>query len=302
MIRRRLTSASLLLWAKTRPRVGQLVYTFGGLGDELLLTAIAREARRLGRPLAVMTRRPEVWEGNPDPTHVLPGDDRWFLAAQRGWVRTTITHAGYQSGQREHIAEQMARHLGIRLPADWRPVLYWPEATAARREDYVVVQNSCRGALYAAETKEWPQSHWTELVSGLTRTHRVVHLGTPADPHLPGVEDLRGKTTLRDAVGMLAKARLFVGLESGTMHLAAAAGTPSVIILGGRTLPGQTTYPHHRLVAHDPGCAGCWLNQGCPNGRACLTEIPVSRVLTEVAESLGKPSRMSLAEIARTNR
>ena len=270
------------IWAMARQsrRIGPLFYANGGIGDELMLTAIARQARLEHRPLHVITELPALWEGNPDPASLETGVERWFYAQRRGWLKTKITHLAYQNGQNRHIADQMAEHLGLTLPAGWRPVLH-VEKAPRRDPRLVVVQNSCSGARYSATTKEWPQSSWRELVRRLAGRSWIVQIGSPSDPPLDAAEDLRGRTTLREAATLLSGAASFVGLESGLQHVAAAMHTPSVIIYGGRSRPCETGYPFNHNITRSPACAGCGLNTGCPHGMLCM-EIPVEEVAAAV--------------------
>lgn len=273
------------LWAMSRPRVPRLVYTNGGLGDELMLTAIAHTARAAGQPLHVLTNLPEVWQGNADAGSVQTDVERWFYAQRRGWIDSEIVHLGYESTRAgRHIAQQMADHLGLLLPPAWRPVLPAARPATARHPRRIVIQNSCRGARYAATTKEWAQAHWLTLCARLAG-YELVQLGSVHDPALPVTTDLRGKTTLIGAAEMLASAACFVGLESGLMHVAAAMHTPAVIVHGGRTAPTQTGYPFHRHITRQPPCAGCALNTGCPHDLVCLA-IPPEEVLDAVQQSL----------------
>ncbi len=275
------------VWAFSRPRVPRLVYANGGLGDELMLTAVARAARRSGQPLHILTNRPDCWEGNADPLSVQIGVDRWFYAQNRGWLAADIVHAAYANGTGRHVADQMAEKAGVSLPTDWRPVL--PRAGPGQRDPRrLILQNSCRGARYAATTKEWPADRWAELAGRLARDFSLVQLGTPQDPPIPGAHDLRGRTTLREAAARIADAAALVGLESGLMHVAAAVGTPAVIIYGGRSRPHETGYPCHRNLTRSPPCAGCGLNDGCPHGIMCM-DIPVAEVEQAVRETCGRP-------------
>lgn len=270
-------------WAFTRPRIARLVYANGGLGDELLLTVVTRAARDAGTPLHVLSNQPDVWRDNPDPLSVQVGVDRWFYARRRGWLNTEIVHLAYQSGNGRHVAAQMAERAGIGLPPEWRPILIVrpPPQDHPRR---LVLQNSCRGARYAAETKEWPQERWHDLARRLGSDFELVQVGTSADPPLPGARDLRARTTLREVAELMMGAAAFVGLESGLMHVAAAVRTPAVIIYGGRTRPAETGYPFHRNLTRSPACAGCGLNTGCPHAVMCM-DIPVEEVEQAVRET-----------------
>ncbi len=258
-----------------------------------MLTAVVAAARRARRPISVLATYPELWAGNTDPATIEFSLPRWIYAVRRGWIRTEVVHLSYENGIHRHLAEQMASRLNLSLTSTWRPTL--PSVHESSRDpSLIVVQNSCRGARYRAETKEWAQEKWRELVRRLAGAFRLVQLGTSLDPLLPEVEDQRSRTTLLGAAALLARARLFVGLESGLMHIAAATRTPAVIIYGGRSRPHETGYPFNRNITREPFCAGCGLNEGCPHNVICL-DIPVSEVeesvramLQETATTSGK--------------
>jgi len=100
----------------------------------------------------------------------------------------------------------------------------------------------------SAPFKEWPPERFADLARALTRADgalpgaRVVLFGGPGDEAtaravaagLEGVEtlDLTGQLDLVAAAAILKRARLFVGNDSGLMHLAAAAGAPTLGLFG----------------------------------------------------------------------
>ncbi len=57
-------------------------------------------------------------------------------------------------------------------------------------------------------------------------------MAAPVLAALPDAIDLAGRLTLPEAAACLARCRLFVGNDSGLMHLAAAAGTPTLGLFG----------------------------------------------------------------------
>ncbi len=276
------------IWTISRPKLPRLFYANGGIGDELLLTAIAHRARELNAPLPILTNLPELWRGNPDPATLQTNVDRWHYAKQRAWISTEIIHLPYRNGTLRHIADQMADHLDLSLPADWRPrlILHKPQK---KNPKLVVLQNSCRGARYASDTKEWAIDRWLDLVQRIAPDFALVQLGTIMDPLLPGARDLRGQTTIIQAAELIAGAALFVGLESGLMHVAAAVETPAVIIYGGRSRPVETGYPFNTNLTRSPECAGCGLNTGCPHDLICL-DIPVDEVEQTVRDRMNSQS------------
>lgn len=101
--------------------------------------------------------------------------------------------------------------------------------------------------------------------------------------------DLTARTTLRESYGLLARARVAIGPDSGPMHLAAAAGTP-VVSLWGATTPARSAPFGSQdlvLVGRVP-CAPCYLRR-CPIGRQCMRDITVARVMAQVDRALAKP-------------
>jgi hypothetical protein len=281
------------LWAASRPRLPKLYYTNGGIGDELMLTAVARAARAAGRPIPILASYPDLWRNNSDPATLQTSVERWHYAQRRGWIRTELVHLAYRTGAPGHIGEQMAAVAGVVLPRGWRPILPVTPA-ASRRPRLVVVQNSCRGARYAATTKEWPQERWRELALRLSRDCELVQIGSPQDPRLEAARDLRGQTTLLGAASLLAEAALFIGLESGLQHVAAAMETKSVIIYGGRSRPSETGYPFNHNLTRSPSCVGCGLNNDCPYGVMCM-DIPVEDVEAAARAALAGASPNSHA-------
>ena len=101
---------------------------------------------------------------------------------------------------------------------------------------------------------------------------------------------------LRLSAALLARCRLFVGNDSGPMHLAAALGVPTIGIFG----PGRTTNTAPvggrgpvRLISRDYPCAPCRqaFFEECPpapSGKPfCLEEIATQEVAAVALELLG---------------
>lgn len=98
--------------------------------------------------------------------------------------------------------------------------------------------------------------------------------------------DLTARTSLRESYGVLARARVAIGPDSGPMHLAAAAGTPVVSLWGATTPARSAPYGSHDLVlVGRVACAPCYLRR-CPIGRQCMQDLTVERVMAQVARAL----------------
>jgi ADP-heptose:LPS heptosyltransferase len=94
--------------------------------------------------------------------------------------------------------------------------------------------------------REWPRDRFLDLATWLTRTYGATVLFAGATPFVTsaddvpaGVLDWGGTTSLLEAAALLQRARLFVGLDSGMAHLAAAMGAPTVVLFG-PTRPEET--------------------------------------------------------------
>ena len=110
---------------------------------------------------------------------------------------------------------------------------------------------------------------------------------------LAATVDLSGQLSLKELAALTAQARLFVGVDSAPMHIAAAMGTPVVAIFGPSGDRewgpwGEVGKNPHRVVASmTHPCRPCGL-AGCNDSKVsdCLTTLPVSQVLAACEELL----------------
>lgn len=95
--------------------------------------------------------------------------------------------------------------------------------------------------------------------------------------------DFVGKTRLLQLAALLERCHLLVTNDTGTMHLAAAVGTP-VVALFGSTPPGMTGPwgSNHQVISKDVDCSPC-MKRTCPTNHRCMDLITVEEV-EEVVE------------------
>ena len=112
------------------------------------------------------------------------------------------------------------------------------------------------GAAPHRPEKRWPAERFGELARQLQgRGLRPVVVGAGADRKLaaviqgacPETLDLTGHTSLLDLGGLLARAALAVGNDTGPMHLAAAVGCPCLVLFSGASDPVLTA-PRGRVT------------------------------------------------------
>ncbi|MGE4480370.1 glycosyltransferase family 9 protein [Acidocella sp.] len=102
-------------------------------------------------------------------------------------------------------------------------------------------------------------------------------LAAPVLEALPDAIDLVGRLSLPQAAACLRRARLFVGNDSGLMHLAAAAGTPTLGLFGRSKASEYAPAGLRTAIAVAPG----------PEGEAPMQGLGVATVATAAFELLG---------------
>jgi ADP-heptose:LPS heptosyltransferase len=143
--------------------------------------------------------------------------------------------------------------------------------------------------------KQWPAERFAELANRIAKTYdtRILICGAPSDRETQElvtskvsapVVHLAGKTDLLQLAAVLKQSALYIGNDTGPLHLAAAVGTPTLCILGGGHF--GRFYPYgdqrmHRAVFHELECFHC--NWACPYEVSyCIHEITVDEVWQSV--------------------
>lgn len=307
-------------WVRLVRRYGLphiLLYFYGGIGDQLLCSAVARELqRRRPQRLWFFTQAPELFADNPDFAAVLPlepapapdtpGGQRalQFDLSLVPWARLSgatvhrTFYQGYVDGEDrdmplvEPCIAALCRRVGLTGEITLRPYLggEFPRPAPSTRPR-IALQSSCLTARYPIANKQWPVERMAEVAHALVGEADLVQLGSEHDPLLPGVVDRRGCGLLA-AARELSACHLFVGLVGFLMHLARAVDCPSVIVYGGREPPEITGYSCNANLAERPPCAPCWQYSRCDHERRCLTAISAAQVIDAVrAKLIALPSR-----------
>ena len=100
-----------------------------------------------------------------------------------------------------------------------------------------------------------------------------------------------GVLGVRAAAHALSRCVLYIGNDSGTMHLAASAGVRCVVPFSARDFPGKW-HPFgegHAILRAWVSCEGCQL-EACPHDNKCLRLISATNAYVKCREILGSPS------------
>jgi ADP-heptose:LPS heptosyltransferase len=203
-----------------------------------------------------------------------------------------------------HFSSKLEQFLRF---ADWlelppAPVSFGLQLTAAEQQHVDALLNGSRTPFVAAfvgsscESRLWFVERTAAAVDALAaRGMATVLVGGPGDVEYAaavaraahaGVTNLAGRTSLRDLIGIFARASAAFGPDSGPMHIAAAAGTPVVSLWGATSAARSAPWGNTDgvLVGVAP-CSPCYLKR-CPIGRVCMESISVDAVVAAVAAHL----------------
>jgi ADP-heptose:LPS heptosyltransferase len=105
----------------------------------------------------------------------------------------------------------------------------------------------------------------------------------------PGAQDLCGRTSVAGLVALIRRATICATNDSGSMHVAAAVGTPAVSVFGptNPTWIGPYGRPH-TVVRADVSCAPCYLRRlsQCPEGHRCMRDVTAAMVIERIERVL----------------
>jgi heptosyltransferase-2 len=152
------------------------------------------------------------------------------------------------------------------------------------------------GAAYGS-AKCWLPERYAELADRLITAYNadVILFGAPQESEMAAriaagmrgrAINLVGATNTTELSAHLANCGLFVGNDSGAMHVAAAVGLPVVGIFGPTDPQGTSPVtPSFTPVRQPVSCSPCFL-RNCPIDHRCMTRITVDEVFAAASPSL----------------
>ncbi|HMH18019.1 MAG TPA: putative lipopolysaccharide heptosyltransferase III [Burkholderiales bacterium] len=243
-------------------------------------------ARSLGARYAVapnFSRKPRLWKKSFSHLFPLPPHAR---------------------RHRVDINLDALRRIGIQPGEDERRLLLVPGEDAERSVEALLAGQRLAAREFIHfhpgsrwQFKCWPPERAAALVDTLIRRgERVVLTAAPDERELELIAEIRkrssapvsdfsGKLTLKELAALSARAKLFIGVDSAPMHIAAAMQTPVVALFGpsGELEWAPWRAPHRIVASGEHPCRPCG-NDGCGGGKVseCLTRLPVEAALAAI--------------------
>ncbi len=237
---------------------------------------------------------------------------RWSVAPQcpnrsaRSWAGN-FTHQSPPAQAGRHTVEthlDALRSLGLQMPENSVPLTLVAGREAEASVDALLAQHSLVPGrfihIHPASRwlfKCWPADRFATLSDQLAQRGWPLVLTAAPDPKEKAMVeeiiarravlsaptfDFSGQLSLKELAAMTARARLFVGVDSAPMHIAAAMGTPAVAIFGpsGDREWGPWNVASRIVASTAHPCRPCG-SDGCNGSKIseCLTTLPVTQVL-----------------------
>jgi heptosyltransferase-3 len=237
----------------------------------------------------------------------------WLARVSVIGLRTNVAARGARqlpdSNLVEHETDRLARSIAVhaRKTPPYRSIDV-TESERAEARDVLEGHPDC-AVVISIGTKvavnDWGLEKWTQLVRSLAtvrRIDRLVFIGSADEyaysealrQHWPREAlNVCGRLSPRVSAAVLAESKLFVGHDSGPMHMAAAVDVPIVAIFSSRNLPGlwfplsENKRIHYSVIE----CMGCGKLTCEELQKECIRRISVNDVLDSCVAALGeKPS------------
>lgn len=155
------------------------------------------------------------------------------------------------------------------------------------------------GAGTKMQAKDWGRENWRQLLSRLSAEmpdHALAMVGAKEEAELSDYAasqwrgpfvNLCGRLSVRESAAVISNAELFMGPDSGPMHLAAAVGVPCACVFAARDKPGAwyPRGPANRVIYHRVDCMQCYLETCVAQKKRCLTSITVDEMFAAAVDA-----------------
>jgi heptosyltransferase-2 len=186
--------------------------------------------------------------------------------------------------------------------------LLWANGVRAEDRIIAILAGGGKNPGVFMPTKRWHPTKFAQLADTMIKEYKakIIFVGGPGDEEVvrkvvSGMKnesvDLVGKTTFKQLAAVLKRCQLFIGGDSGPLHIAAAVGTPTIGIFG--PLDPRLVAPrgkNHIAVCKNISCSPCYRPDtgltihdfsNCPKGTVeCMEKITTEDVLAAVHQQM----------------
>jgi heptosyltransferase-3 len=228
-----------------------------------------------------------------------------FACRQHGRLNAPLTGTDLYQSESARLVANLERLRPIDLSEErwWDLQLSTDEHAQARNYLAGTIDDSPFFALSVgtkAQVSDWTQPNWIAFVRALNERHAgrgLVTLGAGVEYERSQSlldlwdgprQNLCGKPSPRESAAILKQADMFIGHDSGPMHLAANVGTSCAVVFSARVHPG-VWYPrgtHHQVIYHATECRNCRLFVCIDHNNKCILSITHHELLQAVENVL----------------
>lgn len=206
----------------------------GALGDVILASPIVRHLAKTHNCLVdVLTAFPQVFERNPHVgklNNILPTDPYLF--------RFNLNMV-YENNPRLHITDAYGQEVFGHQDFDHTPDLF--ESEQHERSVDEIVRFGSRFIVihmrkYGWPNRNFPEKFWAKVVKRMLdeTPYDIFQIGSPNEIAFSGnprLHDTRNfNLSIHDIKVLISRANAFIGIDTGTLHIAACTKTPIVSI------------------------------------------------------------------------
>ncbi len=240
------------------------------------------------------------------PAHLLPflGKGKVFRLTRSRSLLDLFAHstvipplAFHESLAIKKLVTNMVQFFKAQMPPGWK--INYPKQT---QNEIVVHLGGGENLKTEFKLKQWPKM--VELIASLinSKEEKIVLVGAPNELGLAldvcknisdksRITNLVGKTSLPELILQISRAKIFIGPDSGPLHIADQLGVLSVGIFGPTsTVSWGLINENSKTVLNKTSCHPCYKDDGyfpeCKFEHRCMTELSAQQVLTTVLETI----------------
>lgn len=279
-------------------KIVRIVISWGGFGDALMVTPSLKAIKKKRPTCRIIVYCPQkhipLFKRNPYIDLLVPLYyfkkpllSPAYILHRKTFKHTDLSQYPLEKVSSVSIKKTLGEFLGVRVGNDAL------EVHLTRKEDNWAIQFLSKYAkkkvVIHITSDHSPNSHWDiRKWNQLVANHPdiiFIQLGYEKEEKVEGSVDLRGKTTLRQAMSIIKHSDSFVGIESFFAHVTNAFNKKGVVLFMDSS-PMLWGHENNINIYKNLDCSPCFVTLNgykCPYGQECS-----EHTVEEVSDSLIK--------------